>query len=109
MLVENLLDVVEQSGHIARNEILEEIQQNSKTLAAELRRFIDLCAGFKIYSFYETDQTRQVVVVRSSRETPEAPHGLTLFTRAEMDGGGEMERLQQRSKTGRRCFNSLKR
>jgi hypothetical protein len=75
MLVENLLGMVEQSGHVARKELLEEIQQNSKTLAAELRRFIDLCAGFKVYSFYERDQSRELVLVRSSREAPEASVG----------------------------------
>ena len=65
MLVQNLLDAVEQSGHMQRKELLEEIQHKSKTLAAELVRLIDLCAGFKIYSFYEMDQTRQLVIVRS--------------------------------------------
>ena len=64
MLVQNLLDAVEQTGHVQRKELLEEIQHKSKTLAAELVRFIDLCGGFKIYSFYEMDQTRRLVIVR---------------------------------------------
>ena len=66
MLVQNLLDAVENSGHEQRKELLEEIQQNSSTLAIQLRHFIDLCTDFKIYSFYERDQTRQLVVVSSS-------------------------------------------
>ena len=65
MLVQNLLDAVEQSGHVQRKELLEEIQQSSKMLVAELVRFIDLCDGFKIYSFYERDQTKQLVAVSS--------------------------------------------
>ena len=65
MVVENLLDAVEQTGHVQRKELLEEIQQSSKTLATELDRFINLCSGFKIFSFYETAQTRQILIVRS--------------------------------------------
>jgi hypothetical protein len=65
MLVQNLLAVVKESGHEQRTGLLEEIQQNSSTLTTQLRHFIDLCAMFKIFSFYERDQTRQLVVVSS--------------------------------------------
>ena len=64
--MENLLHAMEQSGHTQRHGLIADIQQNSKLLAAELNRFIDLCEGFKIYSFHELDQTRQLIVVRSS-------------------------------------------
>ena len=69
MLVKNLQDALKQGGYTSRNELLEDIQNNSKTLSRELDRFIDLCDGLKIYSFYERGQTREVVVVRPSWET----------------------------------------
>ena len=106
MLVQNLLDAVEKTGHVQRKELLEEIQQNSKTLAAELVRFIDLCSGFKIYSFYELDQTRQLVVVRSSPETSETPHKLTRSFRARTTHGEEREYLLRRLRTDQHCSNS---
>ena len=104
MLVQNLLDVVEQPGHVQRKELLEGIQQTSKTLAAELVRFIDICSGFKIYSFYEIDQTRQLVVVRP--ETSKTPHKLTRSFRVRTTHGKEREYLLQRLRTDQHSFNS---
>jgi hypothetical protein len=63
MLVSNLLEALEKGCHTQRRGLLEEIKAESKTLENELRRFLDLCDGFKICSFYEMDQTQGVVVV----------------------------------------------
>ena len=104
--MQNLLDAVEESGNVQRKELLEEIQQSSRTLAAELLRFIDLCPGFKIYSFYEMDQTRQLVVVRSSRETSTTPHKLTRSFRDRPTHGGETNRLLRQLKTHQHSSNS---
>ena len=106
MLVQNLLDAVAQSGHLQRKELLEEIQQDSKSLAAELVRFINLCDGFEIYSFYERDQTRHLVVVRSSHETLKTPGKLIYYFRGRTKHGRERESLLLRLKTHRHSSNS---
>ena len=62
MVVQNLIDVLVAGGHTPRLELLEQIKQKSKDLKNELRRFIDLCSGFKVLSVYEMEQTADVVV-----------------------------------------------
>ncbi|KAA8904868.1 hypothetical protein FN846DRAFT_907600 [Sphaerosporella brunnea] len=62
MLVEDLVQALKKSGITEREGLLAEIQQNSKTLELQLGRFVDICDGFKIASFYELKPTRSLVV-----------------------------------------------
>lgn len=57
-------------------QLFEEVKQGSKTLEIELRRFIDLCDEFEIYSFHEMDQSPGIIVV-SFRPPPDCfgPNG----------------------------------
>jgi pimeloyl-ACP methyl ester carboxylesterase len=59
MSVENLLDSVDQTGYKSRKELLKEIQD----LSNDLSHFVSFADMFKIYSFVETKQTAQIVVV----------------------------------------------
>ncbi|KAI5778075.1 hypothetical protein EDC01DRAFT_675361 [Geopyxis carbonaria] len=60
MLVPSLLDV--NSGHEQWKEFVEEIKIKSRTLEMQRVSFTNLCTGLKIYSFFERDYTRQVVI-----------------------------------------------
>ncbi|KAF8540589.1 hypothetical protein BDD12DRAFT_832783 [Trichophaea hybrida] len=62
MLVKSVVDALMRGGHTGQLELLKEIDQGSKTLEIELRRFIDLCPLFKIYTFHQMLETRSVVV-----------------------------------------------
>ncbi|KAF8247997.1 hypothetical protein K440DRAFT_583947, partial [Wilcoxina mikolae CBS 423.85] len=65
MLVKSIVDALRGYGYTGQLELLKEIDQGSKTLEIELRRFIDLCPLFKIYTFHEMLEARSVVVLSS--------------------------------------------
>ncbi|KAF8246979.1 hypothetical protein K440DRAFT_661715 [Wilcoxina mikolae CBS 423.85] len=78
MVVGNLRTALEQSGNDQRADLLEEINENCRELKKDLDRFIDLCDGFKICSFYETSQTPGVVVMPNGTWIREAEYAIAV-------------------------------
>jgi hypothetical protein len=61
---DDILRMIDPQTHAERAELVKSIGQDSAGLATELRKFSYFCDRFKIYSFYERQKTRSIVIVR---------------------------------------------
>ncbi|KAA8900226.1 hypothetical protein FN846DRAFT_959301 [Sphaerosporella brunnea] len=59
---EDILSMIDTKSHAERAELVRSIGQNSAGLAAELQKFSYFADRFKIYSFYERQKTRSIVI-----------------------------------------------
>ncbi|KAI5779780.1 hypothetical protein EDC01DRAFT_294949 [Geopyxis carbonaria] len=81
LTTENMIQTLEKCGHhnSHRIDLLNEINLDSKTLAIDFRRFVDMCPNFKIRSFYERVKTRALIPKSNTKSyTREGAHLLLV-------------------------------
>lgn len=67
---DDILSMIDTKTHGERAELLKSISQGSAGLAHELQKFGFFSERFKIYSFYERQKTKRIVIVCPSSTPP---------------------------------------